>query len=86
MTSTKLKFGLWPDPRPSAELPGGLTPRARQQANQAIAALLEHGVTARLDQEGRVRFFAGRRLSRDAQLMLERFADVIERRLRELAS
>jgi hypothetical protein len=86
MTSTKLKFGLWPDARPSAELPGGLTPRGRQQANQAIAALLEHGVAARLDQEGRVRFFAGRRLSRDGQLMLERFADVIERRLRELAS
>ena len=86
MTSRKLRFGLWPDARPSADVAGGLTPRARQQANQAIAALLEHGVTARLDQEGRVRFFAGRRLSRDGQLMLERFADVIERRLRELAS
>jgi hypothetical protein len=63
------------------ESPSGLAATARQQADQALAGLARLCVTASLDGQ-RVRFRSSRRLSREAQLLIETRGDL--QRLREL--
>ena len=85
-TRSQLRFGLWPDSSTPASHPAELTAAAKRAAQAAIEALNKAGVIATLDETGRARFRSQRIPSRDARLMIEKHADLIEAYLNEQAT
>jgi hypothetical protein len=77
--------GYWPDGSALMNHPAELTDAARRTAATAIEQLSKLGVSATLDKLGRAHFNATKIPSRDARLMIERHADLIESYLVERA-
>ena len=79
----RLRFGAWPDARPTHEGQPGLSDAARRQADSVISELQSLGVSVLLDQTGQLKLRPPRRLSKEARLLLETRADQIQARLIE---
>jgi hypothetical protein len=83
-TRSQLRYGKWPNVPATAAAPAALSPAARQQADDAIRALASEGIGSSLDDQGRLRFRAGRIPSGQARRMMELRGDQIAARLLEL--
>jgi hypothetical protein len=82
-TKSQLRFGQWPDsPSPAQHRPE-LTVAAKRLAEAALAELGRLGVAATLDKSGRAHFHAAGIPSRDARLIIETHADLVEAYLAE---
>lgn len=75
--------GMWPDAPAPAHYSSELTPAARRAAEAALAQLTALSVTVYLDETGRAKFRAGRRIPTEVQLPIERSGDLIEALLRQ---
>jgi hypothetical protein len=82
---SQLRFGLWPGSPTSTHHPAELTIAAKRLAESVIRQLRGFGVTVGLDKAGRAHFGPTRIPSRDARLLAEAHADLIESFLRERA-
>jgi hypothetical protein len=81
----QLRYGYWPDGSAPMNYPAELTVAAKRLAASALEELNRLGVNVSLDTVGRVHFNATRIPSRDARLMIEKHADLIETYLVERA-
>jgi hypothetical protein len=85
LRAKSLRGGRWPETLPSRE-PVELAPAAKKQAEAAIEELQRAGVTAALDDEGRVRFRSAWAPPLAVRMIIERMGDVIEALLIERRS